>query len=66
MLKIGDRIELLAMPDDPCPIPVGSQGTVETVIHVHLWSERFTQVLVKWDSGRTLSLIMPPDEVRVL
>ena len=29
--KVGDRIELVAMPNDPDPIPSGSKGTVTNV-----------------------------------
>lgn len=63
MLHIGHRIELLAMPDDPCPIDVGTQGTVT---HVQDIGQGVVQVMVDWDNGRTLSLIMPPDQVRRL
>ena len=53
----GDRIRLDAMIGDPDPIPPGALGTVESCI-------RFAsdwQVEVRWDSGRTLSLVVPPD-----
>ena len=67
MLRPGDRIELLAMPEDPYPIERGSLGTVEDVHDLpFLDCQSRTQVWVKWDSGRSLSLIMPPDQVRVL
>lgn len=57
-VKEGDRIELLEMPEDPAPIPSGSKGTVQGV--VKLWDDKW-QISVKWDSGRTLSLIYPVD-----
>ena len=30
-VAIGDRIELVEMPEDPDPIPPGTQGTVDWV-----------------------------------
>ena len=33
-LKVGDRIRLIQMIDDPDPIPAGTNGTV-TEIHIH-------------------------------
>ena len=61
-LKAGDRIRLLHMPNDPDPIPVGTLGTVimTTLLHCHV-KEKEMQVLVKWDNGRSLSCICPPD-----
>jgi len=63
-LTRGRRIELLSMPDDPDPLPVGAQGVVEDVLdHPGLG---FTQVVVAWACGRRLMLVMPGDQVRVL
>jgi hypothetical protein len=62
----GARIELLAMPQDPNPIPSGTQGTVIDSTAVHLGAEHFTQILVQWDTGRTLSCVTPPDRIRIL
>jgi hypothetical protein len=61
----GDRIRLLAMPEDPDPVPVGSLGTVERV--TDLWGK--WQVDVRWDEvmteqgprRRSLGLVIPPD-----
>ncbi len=60
--KPGDRIRLLAMPDDPDPIEPGTTGTVVAVRDQGTWA----QVDVKWDNGRTLMLVVPPDEFEVL
>jgi hypothetical protein len=49
------------MPDDPDPIPVGATGTVESVTEGPLG-----QVHVKWDSGRTLSLVPGVDRFEVI
>lgn len=61
-MKVGERIELLSMPNDPDPIPVGSQGTIT---HVEKLDDSY-QIDVDWDSGRTLMLITPPDRFRTL
>lgn len=45
----GDRIRLIHMPDDPDPIPSGSEGTV-------LWADDM-QIVVDWDVRRSLNLI---------
>ena len=66
-LRIGDRIRLIEMVDDPDPIPVGATGTVIGISHHdddddELWH----QIDVKWDQGRTLMLTLPPDRIEVL
>ena len=63
-VKVGNRIRLIAMPDDPNPIPVGTEGTVTKVTHIEFMG--FTQVAVKWDNGSGLMLSMPPDVIQVL
>ena len=42
---VGTRIRLLAMPDDPNPIPAGTCGTVVAV-------DDAGQLLMQWDNGR--------------
>jgi len=59
----GSRIRLLSMPNDPHPIPAGSEGVVDRV--VKLWGNEW-QIGVVWDSGRTLSLIYPIDRFSVI
>ena len=58
----GDRIRLVAMSDDPDPIPPGTTGTVTAVRQHGTWS----QVDVAWDNGRRLMLSVPPDQSEVL
>jgi hypothetical protein len=58
----GDRIRLLAMTDDPDPIPPGTTGTVTAVRQHGTWS----QVDVAWDNGRKLMLVVPPDQLEVI
>lgn len=65
LLRAGERIELVAMPDDPNPIPAGTCGTVEWASDVDLGgTDRFTQVGVRWDNGSSLMLSIPPDRIR--
>lgn len=58
----GDRIRLVSMLDDPDPIPRGTTGTVTAVRQQRTWA----QVDVAWDNGRTLMLVVPPDEFEVI
>lgn len=55
----GTRVELTApMGDDPCPIPVGSRGTVVGGNGGQLW--------MQWDDGRTLALLVNHDSYCVV
>ena len=58
----GDRIRLIAIPEDPDPIPPGTTGTVTAVRNYGTWS----QVDVDWDNGRKLMLAVPPDQFEIL
>jgi hypothetical protein len=65
LFEKGDRIVLIEMLDDSDPIPPGSLGTVEWCERVEsVFESPFWQVSVKWDSGRGLMLVMPPDKAR--
>ena len=62
MVAIGDRIRLIAMVDDPDPIPAGATGTVLAVT-----TGRFAQIDVAWDnSSRTLSLVPGVDRFEII
>ena len=61
MPRAGDRIRLIAMPDDPDPVPAGSTGTVLSAT-----TGRFAQIEVEWDNGRTLALIPGVDRYEIL
>ena len=62
MVARGDRIRLIAMPDDPDPIPAGATGTVLAVT-----TGRFAQIDVAWDnSSRSLSLVPGVDRFEVI
>lgn len=62
-IKEGERIRLVKMGEDPDPVPVGSCGTVKHVQPLFLCGDKNpqTQFLIKWDSGRGLNCICPPD-----
>jgi hypothetical protein len=59
---VGRRIRLIAMPDDPAPIPPGTTGTITMVSRL----PAFTQLHVKWDINRSLMLSVPPDRYELL
>lgn len=61
--KKGQRIQMLHMKDDPDPILPGTVGTITSVC---LFNEDETILGVNWDNGRTLSVIVPIDWVRIL
>jgi hypothetical protein len=60
--RIGDRIRLDAMADDPAPVPAGSTGRVVDVFDRGSW----VQVIVHWDNGRSVALAVPPDRITVI
>jgi hypothetical protein len=59
-VEVGDRIELVSMPDDPDPIKAGTVGTVTSV------DTRMDVVGVRWDDGRTLNLVLGVDSFNIL
>jgi hypothetical protein len=59
--RIGDRIRLLDMHDDPDPIPVGQIGTILGVSRHGGGRDAWHQIVVAWDNGRSLMLVSPPD-----
>ncbi len=64
--KPGDRIRLIAMSEDPHPVPADSTGTVVGVHQIGTGRDKWFQVDVDWDNGRTLMLSIPPDEIVLL
>ncbi len=55
----GTRICLDSMENDPQPIPPGTMGTVVAV-------DDMGQLVMKWDNGRSLSLICGEDKFHVV
>ena len=55
---IGRRIKMIKM-DDPYPIPPGTEGVIHNV-------DDLNQYVVKWDDGRTLSVIPEVDQFEIL
>lgn len=51
---IGKRLRLIDMPDDPNPVPAGTEGTCVDV-------DGMGNLIMKWDNGRTLNLIQGVD-----
>lgn len=69
MVKTGDRIELVLMEDDPCPIPAGARGTVLWQTDLSCMGGHYkgqSQIAVNWDNGRSLSLITPKDKFKII
>lgn len=64
--KKGDRIRLTSMTNDPAPIEPGAIGTVIAVASFDRGPNAWNQIHVEWDNGRTLMLVVPPDEFEVL
>lgn len=57
----GDRVQMVGiMPDDPDPIPVGSIGTVRSL----LFAGR--QIVVEWDDLDRSLMLLDTDPYRIL
>ncbi len=66
-MKVGDRIVLRHMPEDPNPVPVGSEGIITRIAGPFSHPKGpYLQYGVKWDNGRTLGMIVPPDVAEVI
>jgi hypothetical protein len=65
-IEVGDRIRLLDMPNDPDPVPAGTEGVVKMVTDIGFRQKKEIQLVVKWDNGRSLSCICPPDLVEIV
>jgi len=59
--QTGDRIQLIAMQDDPDPIEPGMTGVVTGVTRHGEGRENWFQIDVDWENGRTLMLSSAPD-----
>lgn len=56
-IRVGDRIRLISMNNDPDPIAPGTCGVIVGIYPQSDW----VQFDVQWDNGRTLMLSVPPD-----
>ena len=65
-LKSGDRVRLIEMPNDPDPVQAGSEGVVDFVTDIGFRGKREIQVCIRWDSGRGLNCICPPDVLELV
>ena len=65
-VRVGDRIRLIAMQDDPDPIQIGELGTVTDCRRNGGGKDAWYQVDVAWDNGRTLMLVSPPDQFEII
>ena len=65
-VRMGDRIRLVAMRDDPEPIRIGELGTVTGCRRNGGGRDAWFQIEVSWDNGRTLMLVTPPDEFDII
>lgn len=63
-VAVGDRIRLVNMPSDPCPVEPGATGTVEA-IHDLRGIRHGVQLSIKWDNGRALMVVIPPDVIEI-
>ena len=65
-VKVGDRIRLVSMPNDPDPVPVGSIGTVERIVcDDQSQPQHMDQIQMSWDNGRTLNLAPEVDRYEI-
>ena len=61
-IRPGDHIRLIHMPDDPDPIPAGSEGVV-----VEVTDGPLAQITVEWiGMGRSLALIPGVDRFEII
>ncbi|MDR6775481.1 DUF4314 domain-containing protein [Azospirillum sp. BE72] len=64
--EAGDRIRLVKMGPDPCPIEPGATGTVKGVNMFSFGTPGHGQIRVHWDNGRSLMLALPEDEFEII
>ncbi|SCW95349.1 DUF4314 domain-containing protein [Ancylobacter rudongensis] len=64
--KIGDEIVLVFMGNDPCPIPPGTRGRVRSVNKLLFCQSDRYQIMVDWQIERSLMLVWPADQFRVV
>lgn len=65
--SVGDRLRMLKHADAIPAVAAGALGTINgaKVIDSPMVGSAFTLLSVLWDDGRTLAVIVPPDQVEV-
>jgi hypothetical protein len=62
-VKVGDRVRITGVMNDPKPLPIGTEGTV---IYIGQWESELTkQIGVAWGNGSRLGLL-PEDPFEVI
>ena len=66
--NVGDRIRLVEMGPDPCPMEPGATGTVTGVVQSVAGDMTGYQIQVDWDPGvgRSLNLEHPVDKFEII
>lgn len=54
--QVGDRVRLIEMPNDPAPLPPGSEGTVTNVTE---FAEPLPTSISTWDGLRPVETQLP-------
>ena len=63
----GDTIEMIEMEGaDPDPILPGTKGIVDHIKTLRFGDGYEEHVDVNWENGRTLKLILPGDEIKII
>ena len=62
----GDTIEMINMQDDWDPIKRGTKGVVDDINTVQFGSDMEEHINVNWEDGRTLKVITPADEIKIV
>jgi hypothetical protein len=55
----GERVRMVSQ-DDPNPVLAGTTGTVQRLFDL---GDGRWQITVKWDNGRALRVVSPPDVI---
>jgi len=62
-IEIGTRVRITGVMDDPNPLPIGTEGTVDWIGQ---WRDELTQQIgVAWENGSRL-ILLPGDPFEVI
>ena len=62
----GDTIEMISMEADWNPIKPGTKGVVDDISTKRFGGQYEEHLDVKWEDGRTLKVIIPGDEIKIV